>query len=296
MDNKKKLSNLLSIDMVKKRLPITRWIQGYNVHTFVSDMVAGFTVGLMLIPQALAYAMMAGLPPNYGLYAGWPGCFVYCLLGTSKELNIGPTVILNLMVAPYTARGGPAYAILLCFTSGIIQLISALFNLGFLINFISQPVINGFTTAAVVQGTLAQLKPLLGLKLKTSGSSDILVKVLTNIMDFRWQDLILGLICIATLTFIKILPRFPWPCTNKQSNSKGQNAIKTLFFYLGNGRNALVVILSSLFAAALDGDQQPFTLTGYVEAGIPMAAVPPFSVTIGNETLGFTDIMADIGS
>ncbi|CAL4110420.1 unnamed protein product, partial [Meganyctiphanes norvegica] len=280
---------------VKKRLPIVGWIRGYNVATFITDMVAGLTVGLMLIPQALAYGTMAGLTPSHGLYAGWAGCFVYFFLGSTKELTIGPTAILILMVAPYTARGGADYAIFLCFMNGIIILIASIFNLGFLINFISQPVINGFTTAAVVLGGTAQLKPLLGLNLQTSGTFDTWVKVVTNIGDYRREDLGLGVLCMAVLTLIQLLPKCAQPFIKKPSIGKEKSPIEHLVFYLSNGRNAIVVIVSSIVAVILDGDQQPFTLTGYVKAGIPTVAVPPFSVTIGNETLGFTDMVADIG-
>ncbi|KAK8375737.1 hypothetical protein O3P69_008478 [Scylla paramamosain] len=282
-----KAGRCLSRKTLHRRLPCLTWLRSYNAECLLGDLVAGFTVGLMIIPQALAYGIVAGLSPSDGLYSAFIPCFVYFLLGSTMEMNIGPTAIMALMTQQYTSSGGSAYAVLLCFTSGIIEFVAGIINLGFLINFISQPVISGFTSAAAITIASSQLKALFGLSLKTKGLVDIWVKVFSNIKDFRWQDLTLGLVCIVLLLLLKEVRSIRWPCLDHSSRGLGQRL----------GRNALVVIIASVIAYSLDGDDQPFTITGHVEPGIPKASLPPFSTfnTNTNETVPFPEIMNDIG-
>merc|ERR1719291_1624021 len=137
------------LKQVKKKEPILTWLPKYNVDSAVSDVIAGVTVGLTVIPQGIAYALVAGLPPQYGLYSAFMGCFVYCAFGSCKDITIGPTAIMALMTSVH-AQYGPQYAVLLTFLSGIIILLCGLLQLGFLIDFISVPVIAGFTSAAAL--------------------------------------------------------------------------------------------------------------------------------------------------
>jgi len=290
-----KTGRCLSRKTLHRRLPCLTWLRSYNVECLMGDLVAGFTVGLMIIPQALAYGIVAGLSPSDGLYSAFMGCFVYFLLGSTLEMNIGPTAIMALMTYQYSS-GGSAYAVLLCFISGIIELLAGVINLGFLINFISQPVISGFTSAAAITIASSQLKALFGLSLKTKGLVDTWVKVFSNIQEFRWQDLTLGVVCIVLLLILKEVRSIRWPCLDPSSRNLGQRVLKKVIFYLSVGRNALVVIIASVIAYSLDSDQ-PFTITGYVEPGIPSPSLPPFS-TINpstNETVTFLEIMNDIG-
>lgn len=125
--------------------------------------MAGLTVGLMVIPQGLAYAQVAELPVQYGLYSAFMGPFVYCLLGTSKDTTLGPTAIMSLMTATYNAAPGPSpksivYAVLMCFACGIVQFALGVLRLGSLVNFISMPVVSGFTTSAAVTIAWGQVK------------------------------------------------------------------------------------------------------------------------------------------
>src|SRR5690606_38250259 len=119
------------------------------------DVSAGLTVGIMLIPQGMAYAMLAGLPPIYGLYASLVPLILYAIFGTSRQLSVGPVAMVALMVATGVssiAEPGTdeyiALAILLAFMIGVIQLIMGILRMGFLVNFLSHPVITGFTSAA----------------------------------------------------------------------------------------------------------------------------------------------------
>lgn len=291
-----KAGRCLSRKTLHRRLPCLTWLRSYNAECLMGDLVAGFTVGLMIIPQALAYGIVAGLSPSDGLYSAFMGCFVYFLLGSTMEMNIGPTAIMALMTYQYSS-GGSDYAVLLCFISGIIETLAGIINLGFLINFISQPVISGFTSAAAITIASSQLKPLFGLSLKTRGLVDTWVKVFSNIKDFRWQDLTLGLICIVLLLILKEVRSIRWPCLDPSSRNVGQRILKRAIFYLSVGRNALIVIIASIIAYALDGEDQPFTITGHVEPGIPKPSLPPFSTVNPNtnETVTFPEIMSDIG-
>ncbi|XP_045112599.1 sodium-independent sulfate anion transporter-like [Portunus trituberculatus] len=292
-----KAGRCLSRKTLHRRLPCLTWLRSYNAECLLGDLVAGLTVGLMIIPQALAYGIVAGLTPSDGLYSAFIPCFVYFLLGSTMEMNIGPTAIMALMTYQYSSSGGVVYAVLLCFTSGLIEFVSGVINLGFLINFISQPVISGFTSAAAITIASSQLKALFGLSLKTKGLVDTWVKVFSNIKDFRWQDLTLGLVCIVLLLLLKEVRSIRWPCLDHSSRGLGQRVLKKVIFYLSVGRNALVVIIASVIAYSLDGDDQPFTITGHVEPGIPKASLPAFSTinTNTNETVPFPEIMSDIG-
>ncbi|XP_076210259.1 sodium-independent sulfate anion transporter isoform X2 [Aptenodytes patagonicus] len=148
---------------VRTRLPVLRWLPRYSLAWLQLDLIAGLTVGLTVVPQALAYAEVAGLPLQYGLYSSFMGCFVYCFLGTAKDVTLGPTAIMSLLVSSYTFHE-PVYAILLAFLSGCIQLAMGLLHLGFLLDFISCPVIKGFTSAASITISFNQIKNILGLQ------------------------------------------------------------------------------------------------------------------------------------
>ncbi|KAG7154032.1 Sodium-independent sulfate anion transporter-like 2 [Homarus americanus] len=292
---KNKVSRCLSRKTLHRRLPCLTWLRSYNSECFFGDLVAGFTVGLMIIPQSLAYGIIAGLSPNYGLYSAFIPCFVYFVLGSTMEMNMGPTAIMSLMTYQYSSQGGADYAVLLAFISGIIELLGGIVNLGFLINFISQPVISGFTSAAAITIASSQLKALLGLSLKSKGLINTWVKVFANIHDFRWQDLTLGLACIIALVLLKEIRTVRWPCIDHNSRGLGQRILRKTVFYLSVGRNAIVVVIASVIAYCLDGDDQPFSITGFVNPGIPYASVPPFSTEINNQTVTFPEMMSDVG-
>ncbi|KAL7637613.1 UNVERIFIED_CONTAM: hypothetical protein RMT77_012342 [Armadillidium vulgare] len=291
---KKWTLNLCSKKTLKKRLPCLKWIPEYNLQCLAGDFIAGLTVSLLIIPQGLAYGLVAGLPPNYGLYSSFMGGIVYFFLGSTKDLTIGPTAIMSLMTYQYSNQGGADYAILLCFLAGAIEIFAGFANLGFFINFISHPVISGFTSAAAITIATGQLKGLFGLKLKTNGVVDTWVKLCLHIKETVWQDLVLGLICIIILSGIKTLytrKSQDWKDNTKKSREK----LRKFLFYLNLSRNALIVFLASLIAFCLDGHSQPFTLTGNVTSGIPSPQLPPFSTTVNNQTMAFGDIINDIG-
>ena len=143
--------------MLKKLLPILSWLPNYTADNLRADIPAGLTVGVMLIPQGMAYAMIAGLPVEFGLYAALVPQIIYALTGTSRQLAVGPVAMDSLLVAAglsaIAAKGSTDYismAIVLALMMGCIQLALGILNAGFLVNFLSKPIISGFTSAAAL--------------------------------------------------------------------------------------------------------------------------------------------------
>ena len=164
----KRLSEFLHL---RRYLPILDWAHSYSRDTFSNDLVAVVIVMIMLIPQSLAYALLAGLPPEMGLYASILPLMAYALFGTSRALAVGPVVVSKVVTKAVagnmTLQGTAEYAaaaIVLAFMSGLILLVMGVFRLGFLANFLSHPVISGFMTAAIVLIGTSQIKHLFGIK------------------------------------------------------------------------------------------------------------------------------------
>lgn len=160
---------------IKAIFPIGTALSGYTGEKLRSDLFAGLTVGVMLIPQGMAYAMLAGLPPIYGLYAALLPIFVYGLFGSSRQLAVGPVAMDSLLTAAsvgvFAQAGTESYialALLLAFMAGAVQFGFGLFKLGFIVNFLSHPVISGFTSAAALIIAFSQFKHLFGIPLKSS--------------------------------------------------------------------------------------------------------------------------------
>ncbi|XP_041264998.1 sodium-independent sulfate anion transporter isoform X4 [Onychostruthus taczanowskii] len=185
-------------------LPVLRWLPRYSRAWLPLDLLAGLAVGLTAVPQALAYAELAGLPLQYGLYSSFMGCFVYCLLGTAKDVTLGPTAIMSLLVSSY-AFHQPVYAVLLAFLSGCIQLAMGLLRLGFLLDFISCPVIKGFTSAASITISFNQVKNILGLQAIPRQFFLQVYETLRRIGETRAGDAVLGLSCLAALAGLRAM-------------------------------------------------------------------------------------------
>ena len=196
---------------MKQFFPILKWLPKYNRTTFLSDLVAGFTVGVMLIPQGMAYAVIAGLPPIYGLYTATIPLFIYAIFGTSRQLAVGPTALLALLTASGLTKlelGSTTeyiqMAIVLALMVGIIKLLMGIFRVGFLTNFLSHPVIGGFTSAAALIIIFSQLKHLLGINIPRSNFvHEIVINTLSNISEIKWVTLVVGFSGIFLLVLIK---------------------------------------------------------------------------------------------
>ncbi len=196
---------------MKEYVPFVQWLGNYRQEHLSSDLTAGLTVGVMLIPQGMAYAMIAGLPPIYGLYASLVPLIIYALFGTSRQLAVGPVAMVSLLVATGVTQlaepGSAEYirlAILLALMVGVIQFAMGAFRLGFLVNFLSHPVISGFTSAAALIIGLSQLKHLIGVDLpRSSHVHEILWSTAQSFGEIHLVTLVLGGASIAALILMK---------------------------------------------------------------------------------------------
>ena len=202
----------------KRYFAITTWLPQYKKAFLKSDIIAGLTVGIMLIPQGMAYAQIAGMPLVYGLYASVVPAIIYVIFGSSLHLSVGPTAVLSILVASSIGQlaetGTQTYielTILLALIIGLIQLLLGFFRLGFLVNYLSHPVISGFTSAAAVMIGISQLKHLLGIDL---GNSKLIHQTIWKIIQqfdiINWVAFALGtggmLLIVLLKRYLKKIP------------------------------------------------------------------------------------------
>ncbi|GFG36223.1 hypothetical protein Cfor_11304, partial [Coptotermes formosanus] len=279
-------------------IPILSWMPRYNWDKFICDLIAGVTVGLTVIPQGLAYATLAGLEPQYGLYSAFVGCFVYVVFGSCKDITIGPTALMALMTYQQIIGRNVDFAILLCFLTGCAQLLMAVLHLGVLVDFISIPVTVGFTSATSVIIACSQLKGLLGLKFQANGFLDTVNKVWNHIPETRPWDATLGFTCIVVLLLLRKIKDIKLGPKAGKPNQRQRTIMKTLWL-ISTARNVLVVVVCSFIAYYLHPENEDppfFILTGTVRSGLPPFGLPPFSTILGNQTYSFADMCSELGS
>jgi Sulfate permease and related transporters (MFS superfamily) len=248
--------------VLRERLTLLQWVSNYTGSTLRSDATAGLTVGAMLIPQAMAYAVIAGMPPIYGLYAGLVPLLAYPLFGSSRQLAVGPVAIDMLIVGAGVgalAQSGTeryvALAILLTAMVGGIQILMGLLRLGFVASLLSRPVIAGLTTAASLIIACSQLGNLLGVELGRSQYVHVLLwEALQHVGGTHPLTVGLGVGCIGLLLGLsRWLPRVPGP---------------------------LVVVVGSTAASWFFGlEQQGVSVIGDIPTGLPSLEV--WSVSFG---------------
>lgn len=204
---------------MKKFLPILDWLPNYQKKNLTGDLSAGLTVGVMLIPQGMAYSMLAGLPPIYGLYASTIPLILYALFGTSRQLAVGPVAMVALLIASGVGAlaeiGSDNFigmAILLSLMVGVLQLAMGIFRLGFLVNFLSHPVIAGFTSAAALIIGFSQLKHLLGVAIPRGKVHETLYNVYQHFGEINWITFTIGAAGIGVILILrKINRKIPSP-------------------------------------------------------------------------------------
>lgn len=246
---------------ISNLFPATSWLPKYSRADWRGDWPAGLTVGIMLIPQGMAYAMIAGLPVVYGLYAALLPQIVYGFMGTSRHLAVGPVAMDSLLVAAgltgIAVAGSENYialALLLALMMGALQLSMGVLKLGFLVNFLSRPVISGFTSAAALIIGLNQLPHLLGV---TSGRSNQIHKLLSGLAkvvgEVHLGTLAVGLTATGALMALKKwAPRIP---------------------------GALVVVVASTVASWAFGFQNlGIKVAGVIPGGLPSFTLPTWSL------------------
>ncbi|XP_076444459.1 sodium-independent sulfate anion transporter-like isoform X2 [Babylonia areolata] len=272
-----------SVRTLKRKLPIIQWLPSYRCREFQCDLIAGLTVGLTVIPQGLAYAVIAGLPPQYGLYSAFMGCFVYMFMGTSKDITLGPTAIMSLMVGTFAAspvKDDPTLAIILTLICGLVQLLMGILNLGFLVNYISHPVINSFTSAAAITIGLGQVKNVLGLEDIPREFLHMVYETCAKIPETKVWDLVMGLVSMVLLFILKKLRAIKWKDEN-QPNVKisiPKMVFRKIIWLSGTAANAIIVISAAgITAGLLSHDIDVITITGNITSGLPPFGAPQFS-------------------
>ena len=206
--------------MLTKILPFIEWFKDYSLAKFRIDFVAGLTVALVLIPQSMAYAQLAGLPAYYGLYAAFLPPMIASLFGSSRQLATGPVAVVSLMTAaslePLASAGSEAfiaYAIILAFTVGVFQLMLGILRLGLIVNFLSHPVVNGFTNAAAIIIATSQLSKLFGVYVdKAHHHYGTIIRVIESAFHYtHLPTLAMGILSIAIMVVLKRLnPKIPY--------------------------------------------------------------------------------------
>ena len=206
--------------VLKKFFPILEWLPNYKLSNLKADIPAGITVGIMLIPQGMAYAMIAGLPVEFGLYAALIPQVIYALTGTSRHLAVGPVAMDSLLVAAGLTtisvtdqKDSISIAILLAFMMGIIQFTLGILRAGFLVNFLSKPIISGFTSAAAIIIAANQISYLTNVKyLRTTRLQDFTAEAITNLPKTHTPTLVIGvtaIVIIIALTKLKSRIKLP---------------------------------------------------------------------------------------
>lgn len=195
---------------LRNYLPILDWGRSYNKATLSNDLMAAVIVTIMLIPQSLAYALLAGLPPEAGLYASIVPILLYAVFGTSRALAVGPVAVVSLMtaaalgsIADQGTMGYAVAALTLAFLSGVILLTMGVFKLGFLANFLSHPVIAGFITASGVIIAASQIKHILGISASGDNLISLLGSLWENLGNTNWVTVIIGVSATAFLFWVR---------------------------------------------------------------------------------------------
>lgn len=263
---------------IKQHIPILQWLPNYKKSWLKGDLFAGLTVGVILIPQGIAYAIIAGLPPIYGLYTALIPQIVYAFLGTSRQLSVGPAAMDSLIVASgigLLATMGTEHfivlAILLAFMVGFFQFLFGIFHLGFLVNFLSRPVISGFTTGSAIIIALNQFGNLLGVDLERSNHvQTILLEIANKTQDIHWLSFLLGIITIILiLTFKRLSKKIP--------------------------AALILVVLSILSVYSFDLADRGVDILGEIPKGLPGFSIPSFDKGLMQELSGLALTLALIG-
>ena len=263
---------------LKRLIPILEWLPNYNKSRFRGDFVAGITVAIILIPQGIAYALIAGLPPIYGLYCALIPQIVYAIFGSSRQVAIGPVAMDSLIVATGVSTlalaGSDSYiaiAILLAFMVGGIQFLLGVFRLGFVVNFLSKPVITGFTSAVALTIGMNQFRNLLGVDFMQSDQIQyVLEDMWYNIIDYNPHTAIIGIISVVVIIILRKI------------NKKIPNALIVVVFgilvmrYFGKGFNDVSIVKN-------------------IPSGLPSFSFPEFDISQIRELLPIALTLVMVG-
>ena len=258
--------------MFKKYFPILEWIKHYTYDDFASDTVAAIVVTIMLIPQSLAYALLAGLPPQIGLYSSIIPLLIYSIFGTSNTLAVGPVAVIALMTfavcSKFAQPGSSEFvsiAILLAAISGLILLLMGILRLGFITNFLSHPVISGFITASGLIIAASQLKHIFGINGDGSNLIAILSSISKNISEISIVTLFIGILSLFILYWSK--KRFKSFLINSNVNDFFSDLISRT-------GPVIAVIVSTFFVWVFGLGENAVSIVGHIPKGLPEIKFP----------------------
>lgn len=265
----------MSAKSLARYFPILQWGRTYDRQALSGDLMAAVIVTIMLIPQSLAYALLAGLPPEAGLYASIAPILLYAIFGTSRALAVGPVAVVSLMtaaaigsVAEQGTMGYAVAALTLAGLSGVILLAMGLFRLGFLANFLSHPVIAGFITASGILIATSQIKHILGISAVGDTLPEMVLSLVRNVATTNWITLVIGISATVFLFWVR----------------KG---LKPLLRRVGLGPRmadvltkagpVAAVVATTLAVRALGLDTLGVRIVGVVPQGLPPLTLPSFA-------------------
>jgi len=283
----KNLSNL------SRYLPILSWGKTYNQLSLTNDLVAAVIVTIMLIPQSLAYAMLAGLPPQMGLYASILPITLYAIFGTSRALAVGPVAVVSLLTAASISRiaapGSEEYifaAITLAFLSGVFLLAMGIFRLGFMANFLSHPVIAGFITASGIIIAASQLKNIFGIEAHGHNLVQILCSMSGYLGEINWITTTIGILTAAFLFWVRkgLLPLL-----------RGLGLPKRTAEIIAKTGPVAAIVATTLLVWAFDLKSAGVKIVGAVPQGLPPLTVPGFSLELWTSLLSSAVLISVIG-
>ena len=263
---------------LQRLIPILEWLPNYTRSRFKGDFIAGITVAIILIPQGIAYALIAGLPPIYGLYCALVPQLVYAIFGSSRQVAIGPVAMDSLIVATGVSTlalaGSDSYiviAILLAFMVGGIQFLLGVFRLGFVVNFLSKPVISGFTSAVALTIGINQFRNLFGVDFIQSDQIQyVLEDIWSNIIDFNSHTTTIGLISVAVIIILRKI------------NKKIPNAL-------------IVVVVGILTIRYFGNDFVDVAIVKDIPSGLPSFSFPELDISQMKELLPIALTLVMVG-
>lgn len=276
-----------------KYLPILVWGRTYNRSTLSNDLLAAVMVTIMLTPQSLAYALLAGLPPQMGLYASMLPIILYTIFGTSRALAVGPVAVISLLTAAAIGRiavpGSAEYilaAITLAFLSGLILLALGLFRLGFLANFLSHPVIAGFITATGIIIAASQLKHIFGIAAHGHTLPDLVGSIVHNLSQ---ANVITTLIGVLTIGFLL------WTRNGLLSLLIGLGVAGRIAGVIAKTGPVAAIITTTLIVWWLDLNALGVQVVGDIPRGLPPLTLPSFSIDMWGTIIGAAILISVIG-
>nr|WP_295468850.1 sulfate permease [Mesorhizobium sp.] len=257
---------------LSRHLPILEWGRQYRRSTLTNDLIAAVIVTIMLIPQSLAYAMLAGLPPEVGLYASILPLVAYAIFGTSRTLAVGPVAVVSLMTATavgeVAAQGSESYlaaATLLALISGTMLVVMGVFRLGFVANFLNHPVISGVITASGLLIAAGQVRHLLGVPSGGHTLPEIVTSLVGNLHVANLPTLLIGAGVLAFLYFVRL---------RLKSLLLGIGLKPRLAEIATKAGPVLAVAATILAVTALDLREAGVPLVGAIPQGLPLPALP----------------------